>query len=400
MSPRSGHQYTQDGFIPAHPLPGMPHKNSKVGDALKFAMAWGCKMRIVNSNDIGVSHRLIPSSNLVSQRAGLAVSLSRRDTPQALVSFLRKVQEKVLELVPEPVMAVHTTHQNNQPLSPRFGEVVRVDADKNGRPIVPNEYLPPNNSPSPVQPIKYPPSTLSHPTADAAEAVLREIIEQVHYQNHCYGQGATAIDPIKFIGFSSCPNEMCKRAREALGNIRALGETITDVMCEREAIRADLQAAQCLLNEAAQVPTPQTVRIAPEVNTANGTVTGNGAGLFPSGVWITPEDDAEARSTKYELMLDVLRSALIRIDPHLDRNVLDAVEQAIQRSGYDREWEVAFRILNFNRFRRQIQAQVRTGKTRNMVGNTRWMEFQRAAEKLRFQSIGWTGPAQPENSGA
>ncbi|MGD9631465.1 MAG: hypothetical protein AB7V18_19675 [Pyrinomonadaceae bacterium] len=83
--------FHQKGFVPNPPLPDIPDKNARLDKAMALAAEWGCDIRQANSNDYRVTHPLATTM----PRPVIPVSFSRKDTSQALVSYLRGIKRRV-----------------------------------------------------------------------------------------------------------------------------------------------------------------------------------------------------------------------------------------------------------------------------------------------------------------
>lgn len=245
----------QEGFIPKFPLPPEPHKNLKLRDAIRLAKDWGCSVKKAGYGDLIIGHPLIPFSRETSARSNIPISPGREDTSQALVSFLRKVRELVVE---------HPDYLASKP--PPKQAVVRPSI-RHEKPEAPEpEPVPPapqaeEPKPAPVQPPS-PPVTLTelrnglHDAAKIdmpqvglslrkATRTLGSIAASIHYREHT--------DHTAFSAFGDCNNPMCIAARAALDSVDRVFGVLSEFRSANTALRTENER---LLDELTRPATP------------------------------------------------------------------------------------------------------------------------------------------------
>lgn len=185
-SQRSASQWEQDGFVCLdHTMPTVNiHKNLSLPDALRIAQALGCRMTHRNDNDIIVGHELV-----ADPIRPVPVSMSRRDTSQGLVAYLRRVVEATQK------------YRDDNP-------------DKIKRKIEVPDPAPAKVDFSIATRITPPEARHTRVGADEICKHFSQVLEAIYYRDHA--------DMTDFVPFSECTLDVFRTSRKMLEKIRLL----------------------------------------------------------------------------------------------------------------------------------------------------------------------------------
>lgn len=342
-------------FVAKVPYPREPHKNLRIDEALRLAKAWGCRIWSTKGSDVCVVHDLVKDT-----RGAMPVSTHRHDTPQSLVTYIRKV-----------IAATHK-YWKEHPAMKGGLEAVRtepvVTARTNGTPaleLTPKEYAGNERyqdaevsfSDKEVQGVL--PAKFDHLNRDYSLdgdgiVTMFSAAQYIHYREHA-GNGT-------YMPIWNCPNLECKRVCDEVTNYKSLKKV------EEEALRMieerDQQIRALKEGMPKDLPKPE---VAP-----------------------TPGEDLTTiagRRHAYLIGLEQLRRKCSPWPEHQSVGVKTRVFQALEILGEQQRWSPellqSLNSRDFTAWKIHIRNMKKPGGKRNILGIHGWEGFEMALASVR-----------------
>lgn len=369
---RSSQNWTQRGFIPPRPLPAVPDKNASIVNALRSARDWGCEMKCVNSNDVGITHPLA-TQEAGFARPGLSVSIGRRDASQALVSFLRKVElavgkhyyEQDLLLDPSVNGVMPNiplpTQEEEEAIAIALSPALRIGSTKPD-PVVLRQPQKPKTVQERYEALRFDlPGRIS-----AVTKPMRLDAQREHFSKH-FGTAKTDVD------FDDCGHPECLAAKQEIARwweCSDAWETLCSVFIK------EMTAAEALIDEQSRFAKGTTVQKAASF----------GGEMIPVKNEIMDSDPADARERKCLWIIESTMENLRRFWPAgstMSRTrCRHAIEEAAKARGYTKEFAESVARAEFFLARKPIM-EAMSENGRSYVGAGAWNDLTDASAKYR-----------------